>query len=140
MIRVIIFMKHQYGEGKMVGAKLLLIEDDSATRELIDLLPSKTSKTPPYGYVTKPITKDQLFATIELALHTVKIEKERVQLIDEIKTLRGLLPICANCKNIRDDKGYWHEIEEYFTSRSEASFTNGIYPKCQEKLYPGYDS
>ncbi len=124
----------------MVGAKLLLIEDDSATRELIDLLPSKTSETRPYGYVTKPITKDQLFATIELALHTVKIEKEREQLVDEIKTLRGLLPICANCKNIRDDKGYWHEIEEYFTSRSEASFTHGICPKCQEKLYPRYNS
>jgi len=54
----------------------------------------------------------------------------------EVKTLRGLLPICAWCKQIRDDKGYWHKIESYIRDHSEAEFTHGICPKCAEKLYP----
>ena len=52
----------------------------------------------------------------------------------EIKTLSGLLPICAWCKNIRDDKGYWFRLEEYFESRSEIDFTHGICPDCARKF------
>ena len=57
----------------------------------------------------------------------------------ELKTLRGLLPICAWCKEIRDDKGYWHKIESYISEHSEAEFTHGICPKCAEKLYPKFN-
>ena len=70
-------------------------------------------------------------------------EKEREKLITElkdavnkIKTLRGLLPICSNCKKIRDDKGYWKQIESYISDHSEAEFTHGICPKCAKKFYP----
>jgi preprotein translocase subunit YajC len=70
-------------------------------------------------------------------------EKEREKLIAElqdavtkIKTLGGLLPICSNCKKIRDDKGYWNQIESYIRDHSEAEFTHGICPKCAKKLYP----
>ena len=56
----------------------------------------------------------------------------------EIKTLSGLLPICASCKKIRDDKGYWHQVESYISSHSEAEFTHGICPECAKKLYPGF--
>lgn len=52
----------------------------------------------------------------------------------EIRTLSGLLPICAWCKNIRDDKGYWFRLEEYFESRSEIDFTHGICPDCAQKF------
>jgi hypothetical protein len=58
--------------------------------------------------------------------------------MSEVKTLSGLLPICASCKKIRDDNGSWHHIEEYIRDRSEADFSHGICPECTEKLYPDY--
>jgi len=64
-----------------------------------------------------------------------KLEKAH----NEIKTLRGLLPICANCKKIRDDKGYWNTIEIYIQNHSEAKFSHGICPQCMKKLYPEYN-
>lgn len=54
----------------------------------------------------------------------------------QVKQLSGLLPICANCKNIRDDQGYWHQIEVYIRDHTDADFSHGICPKCKEKLYP----
>jgi PAS domain S-box-containing protein len=72
-----------------------------------------------------------------------RAEEERKKLIGElraslaeVKTLSGLLPICASCKKIRDDKGYWNRIESYITDHSEAEFSHGICPACAEKLYP----
>jgi len=56
--------------------------------------------------------------------------------LQNVKTLSGFLPICANCKKIRDDEGYWQQIEEYIMSHSEADFTPGICNECVEKLYP----
>ena len=58
--------------------------------------------------------------------------------LGEIKTLSGMLPICSACKRIRDDTGYWHQIEEYVDSHSEAQFSHGICPECAKKLYPNY--
>lgn len=74
-----------------------------------------------------------------------KIEEEREHLIDELKTnlervklLSGLLPICASCKKIRDDKGYWNQIEAYIRDHSEADFSHGICPECAIRLYPDF--
>ena len=55
---------------------------------------------------------------------------------EKIKILSGLLPICVSCKKIRDDKGYWNQIEVYISDRSEAEFSHGICPECAKKLYP----
>lgn len=55
---------------------------------------------------------------------------------DEVKVLSGFLPICASCKQIRDDKGYWTQIEAYISDHSDAEFTHSICPKCAKKLYP----
>lgn len=57
---------------------------------------------------------------------------------DEIAVLRGIIPICASCKNIRDDEGYWQRIEDYVASHSEAEFSHGLCPDCAVKLYPEY--
>ena len=54
----------------------------------------------------------------------------------KIKTLSGLLPICAGCKKIRDDQGYWGQVEEYIMAHSEARFTHSMCPECMEKYYP----
>ncbi|MFA5182361.1 MAG: PAS domain S-box protein [Syntrophales bacterium] len=74
-----------------------------------------------------------------------QVENERERLISElqkalseVKKLSGLLPICASCKNIRDDKGYWKQIESYIRDHSEAEFSHGICPDCAKKLYPEY--
>ncbi len=56
----------------------------------------------------------------------------------EMRRLRGLLPICANCKRIRDDQGYWQEVEVYVRDHSEADFSHGICPQCARQLYPQY--
>lgn len=58
--------------------------------------------------------------------------------LDNIKTLKGLLPICANCKRIRDDQGYWHDVVAYIRDHSEAEFTHGICKTCMKELYPEY--
>ena len=75
----------------------------------------------------------------------LKMEKSREKLIinlqkalDKIKTLSGFLPICASCKKIRDDKGYWNQIENYISEHSCAEFTHSICPECVERLYPDF--
>ena len=66
------------------------------------------------------------------------VEKLEISL-SEVKTLTGLLPICASCKKIRDDRGYWNQIESYIKERSDADFSHSICPECADKLYPEYD-
>lgn len=72
-----------------------------------------------------------------------QVEQQREKLIAElqealskVKTMSGLLPICANCKRIRDDQGYWSQVEAYISQHSDAAFSHGICPDCLRKLYP----
>jgi hypothetical protein len=64
--------------------------------------------------------------------------QEREKALEDVKVLSGLLPICASCKNIRDDKGYWNQIEVFIRDHSEADFSHGLCPECFRKLYPEY--
>ncbi len=73
----------------------------------------------------------------------VQAERDRTNLIadlrralDEVETLRGLLPICASCKKIRDDGGYWSTVEEYFSHRTKVDFSHTLCPECIKTLYP----
>jgi PAS domain S-box-containing protein len=77
------------------------------------------------------------------ALKRAEREKEKLILdlqaaLTKVKTLKGLLPICANCKKIRDDHGYWQRVEEYIRDHSDAEFSHGICPECAKRLYPQY--
>jgi hypothetical protein len=68
-------------------------------------------------------------------------EKERLitelqQALGEVKTLSGFFPICASCKKIRDDQGYWEQMEAYIMARSQAQFSHCICPECAKRLYP----
>ncbi|MBF0550003.1 MAG: PAS domain S-box protein [Deltaproteobacteria bacterium] len=83
------------------------------------------------------------FAFITDITERRQTEEERNMLISElqralseVKTLSGLLPICASCKKIRDDNGYWNILESYISKHSQAEFTHGICPDCAKKLYP----
>ena len=59
--------------------------------------------------------------------------------LSQVRTLHGLIPICSSCKNIRDDKGYWKQIELYIRDHSEAEFSHSVCPDCANKLYPDLD-
>lgn len=72
--------------------------------------------------------------TAELKSRNEELEKA----LEEIKTLRGFIPICAACKKIRNDKGLWEQIEVYLQERSDAKFSHTVCRECAEKLYPGY--
>jgi hypothetical protein len=63
-----------------------------------------------------------------------KLQKRLAQ----VKGLRGIIPICSSCKKIRDDNGFWYEIELYIASKSQAEFSHSICPDCEEELYPEY--
>lgn len=69
----------------------------------------------------------------EAALRLTVTDLERARA--EVRTLGGLLPICASCKKIRDDKGYWKVVEAYLAEHTEATFTHGVCPDCYGELY-----
>ncbi|MBN1591919.1 MAG: GAF domain-containing protein [Candidatus Coatesbacteria bacterium] len=78
-------------------------------------------------------------AHLALAYQNKALDIEKVRLekaLNEIKTLRGLVPICACCKKVRDDTGFWQSVEVYVGDRTEADFTHGVCPECEKKLYP----
>ena len=98
-------------------------------------------------YITKPFQVAEVLSRVNthIKLHSLRkcLEKRNVELqkaLDEVKQLRGFLPICANCKNIRDDQGYWTQIESYICNHSEAKFTHSICPDCATKLYPEFNT
>lgn len=82
-------------------------------------------------YVTKPFRAAELLARVK-----THIQLKRAR--DEIKTLKGMLPMCANCKKIRDDDGYWKQVEQYIETNSEAEISHGICPNCMAELYPEF--
>lgn len=81
-------------------------------------------------YLRERKLKDALLA------QTIKDKEEMIQAHNEIRILRGCLPICASCKKIKDDSGYWNQIEEYLRDHSEVKFSHGICPDCIQRLYP----
>ena len=96
-------------------------------------------------YITKPFHSEEVLARIRthLKLRNLQMQLEETnaklqKTLDEIKVLRGILPICSSCKRIRDDEGYWNQIEQYLRNHSEAQFTHGICPDCVRKLYPEF--
>ena len=67
---------------------------------------------------------------------TEALERQVRERTIQIKKLSGLLPICASCKKIRNDRGYWQQVEQYLGEHSDAEFTHSICPECMKKLYP----
>lgn len=89
------------------------------------------------------VTGEMLLRSIRYAVERKRIENEKEQVIAQlqealakVKLLSGLLPICASCKKIRDDQGYWQQIESYIKCHSNAEFSHSICPDCARRLYP----
>lgn len=101
-------------------------------------------------YLFKPIEPNLLRSKVnvfcQLSTQRLLIQEQLQQIqaknealnrqLDEIKTLRGLIPICAKCKSIRDDSGFWQSIENYVSEHSEAEFSHSVCPECRDELYP----
>ncbi len=116
--------------------------------ESADIL-NKAGQVGVSAYVTKPIKAKVIERAIVIALarHQDLLEvqllnqklREKAKALEEalaeIKTLRGILPICSQCKKIRDDKGLWEEVESYISEHSDADFTHSICPECEKELY-----
>jgi AmiR/NasT family two-component response regulator len=109
-----------------------------------DLL-EKASEAGVGAYLTKPPDEKELERAIVIAMARFRdlmelrrLNAELQEALDKVKTLSGLLPICAACKKIRNDGGYWQQVEEYIHEHSNADFTHGICPECARKLYPEY--
>ena len=94
-------------------------------------------------YLAKPFHVGELRARIEVGRRMVemqaalvaKIEQLR-QALEHIKTLHGILPICMHCKKIRNDQGYWNQVEAYISRHSDVTFSHGICPDCLRRVYP----
>jgi YesN/AraC family two-component response regulator len=117
--------------------------------ESFDLL-DKASQIGVSAYLTKPPKPQEIERALVIALarHGDLIELRRLnaelaaqkealeKAMREIKILRGILPICVNCKKIRDDGGFWEQVEVYIRNHSEVQFSHGICPDCMKLLYP----
>lgn len=107
-------------------------------------------------YISKPFQEEEVLARVRTQIrlgrlqNRLEIQNERLKkeaeekevlirelqaMVDNVKVLSGLLPICASCKKIRSDQGYWEHLESYIQTRTEAVFSHGICPDCIEKLY-----
>jgi phosphoserine phosphatase RsbU/P len=93
-------------------------------------------------YIPKPFHAAELRARLRVGERVVRLQsalaarvKDLEQAMGQVKTLRGLLPICSHCKKIRDDRNYWQQLEEYLAVHTEAQFTHSVCPECYEKFF-----
>ena len=96
------------------------------------------------GYIARPISNRELKARVNAMVRILVSERDRDRLILElqealskVKRLSGLLPFCSYCKKIRDDNGYWDQIEAYIQKHSEAKLGESICPTCARDFFPG---
>jgi PAS domain S-box-containing protein len=155
-----------YTEAEAVGKSISIIMPESlhpTRHEIFETLKAGKSIEP---FETKRVRKDGVEVDVYLAISPIKnaegrlvgasaiayditerkkIEEERTKMIEQlnetlskVRTLSGLLPICASCKKIRDDKGYWQKLETFVHEHSNAEFSHSICPDCMERLYPDF--
>jgi len=99
------------------------------------------------AYLVKPPSAPEIERAVTVAMARFRdlqelrrLNAELQKALAEVKRLSGLLPICSACKKIRDDEGYWHQVEVYIRDHSDADFSHGLCPDCAQKLYPDYFS
>jgi PAS domain S-box-containing protein len=155
-----------YAEAEAVGQSVFIIVPESLRASTLEILGQLRTGKPIEPFETVRIRKDGVQVDLHLAMSPIKgadgqlmgassiayditerkrIEAERTRMIEQlnetlskVRTLSGLLPICSNCKKIRDDKGYWQKLETFVHEHSNAEFSHSICPDCMEKLYPDF--
>ncbi len=98
------------------------------------------------SYIARPIANRELSARVGAFVRILRLNRARrdknaelEEALAKVKLLSGLVPICAGCKKIRDDQGFWSQVEFYIQEHSEATFTHGMCPDCIKKYYPGIE-
>jgi AmiR/NasT family two-component response regulator len=116
---------------------LLTAHDDP---ELVE----RASEAGAGAYILKPPNGPEMGRTLMIAIARFadfmelrRLNEELNSALKEVRTLKGLLPICAGCKKIRDENNVWSEIETYISSRADATFTHTLCPKCMNAFFPG---
>jgi PAS domain S-box-containing protein len=155
-----------YTEKEAVGQSVFMIIPESLRSTRVEIFETLRAGKQIEPFETKRLRKDGVEVDVYLAISPIKdaegrllgasaisyditerkkIEEERTKMIQQlnetlskVRTLSGLLPICANCKKIRDDKGYWQKLETFVHEHSDAEFSHSICPDCMEKLYPDF--
>lgn len=123
-------------------AYLIILTVRNKTEDIV-----KGLKAGANDYIVKPYNAEELQVRVGVGCRVVEMQttmarqiKELQSAMAQVKTLRGLLPMCAYCKKIRDDKQYWREVESYVSTHTEAKFSHGICPDCYKKhIQPGLD-
>lgn len=109
-------------ESSLLETYLILLTMKDSKTEIVEGLNAGAN-----DYITKPFDGAELKARIQIGLKSLEI-------LSELRVLRGLLPICGWCKKIKNEKGYWESVEAYFAKHSEVSFTHGICQTCKERV------
>lgn len=124
------FYVSNYGLSNLVGHYFKLFSFILVYQAIV-----KTCIEDPYRLIFREL--DNTNGKLRMEVETRKrAEAELTKALSDVKKLSGLLPICASCKNIRDDQGYWRQIESFIREHSEADFSHGICPDCVRKMYP----
>jgi PAS domain S-box-containing protein len=154
---------YEYTAGEVIGRSVSILLPPERQHELPDILSKIRTGEPVQLYESERVTKSGRRIDVSVRVSPVYLptgeligasaitrditsrkhaETERELLVAElqhalaeVKTLRGMFPICAWCKKVRDDEGYWNRIESYLESHSEMQFTHGICPDCIEKYH-----
>jgi PAS domain S-box-containing protein len=155
-----------YSAEEIIGKSILTLVPDDSKSDIISILEQISRSEIISNHEALRKTKDGRLVNVSISMSPIKndlgevvgastiahditdhkqLEREREQLIlklqeaiKKVKTLSGFLPICASCKKIRDDHGYWRQIECYIRDHSDAEFSHSICPECSRKLYPEF--
>ncbi len=119
---------------------LILLTARGGKRDIVTALDAGAD-----DYLVKPFDPCELRARIEVGRRMIEMQgalaariTELREALDQIKTLRGILPICMHCKKIRDDGGYWNRVELYIRDHTEAEFSHCVCPECMKVQYPEF--
>jgi GAF domain-containing protein len=122
-------------DGKLSGILVLLddgpIEDGELVTAIVDFLASRVGTEIERHYIEENLKRLVVERTAELE----QSNKDLKLALSEIKILQGIIPICSHCKKVRDDRGFWQQVESYISEHSEASFSHGVCPQCFDEVY-----
>jgi sigma-B regulation protein RsbU (phosphoserine phosphatase) len=129
------------GSSELRSLYILLLTAKSSREEVLSGLESGAD-----DYITKPFDREELLARVRIGQRVIglqeSLEERIVELesaLSQIRTLQGLIPICAACKKVRNDQGYWQQVEDYILEHSDAAFSHALCPDCLKVHYPEYE-